>query len=102
MIDTFPFIKSMCLEMAYDNGVVNSEEPVEKFLETCDECLGADGVYFSDLKALESWLATLSEEQRSTIVTGEETDAEEICETCPLDLNGYRLTGLFTDIFENM
>lgn len=100
MIDKFPFIRDTALIMAYDNGMINREQSKEEFLALCESVVGADGVYHEDLVALESWLGSLTSDERETIAAGLHEDIEELNKSCPSNAEGHPLSELFEDIFD--
>lgn len=101
MIDQFPNIKELFLKMGYANGMINREQPLEDFLASCEEVIGADGVYHDDLVNFENWLATLSREDQETLADGDETEAEILAISCPLNHEGFKMIRLLDDLFEN-
>ena len=59
---------------------IGAEADVKRLL---DECLGAEGVYHDNLKALDDWLGTLNEDQFMTVADGEETEMQAILAEAP-------------------
>ena len=92
----FPHITMIAQTIYLDNGKINRHHGEESFLEDLDCILGADGVYYADLKALDDWLSTLTEEERETLADGEQSEMEEIQSRAP---NPDICAGLFDDIF---
>lgn len=93
----FPNITAVAQEIYLDNGKINRDHSIEDFQEELDEILGADGVYYDDLKALDNWIATLTEEERDDLAAGEESDMLKVQCRAP---NPELCEGLFNDIFE--
>lgn len=100
-IQAFPAICDVASRMAYDNGVVNRQEPIEEFYRTCDNVI-ADRTH-ADLVALETWITGLTEEQRDTLADGEETEVQALVATGPTGgPDNEPLANLLNDIFEVM
>jgi hypothetical protein len=101
IINKYPSIKFVALEIAYDNGVINRYTSIQNFLESTDEVLGADGVTDADLVRLEAYLSGLTQEQRVTLASGEEQDVVAIEQCGPFGgPDNAPLCFLFTEIFE--
>ena len=96
IIDRFPGIRRIALEIAYDNGMINRYQSQSVWLSSLDEVLGADGVDEADLRVLDEWCLTLSDEDAETLAAGEQTEMEEVAARCPRP----DLCGIFNDIFE--
>jgi len=77
--------------------MINRFNSEETYLANCQSIIGADGVYAEDLLKLEEWLASLTDDERRTVVTGEYEDMMEVCAFCPTNAEGHLLTGLFDD-----
>lgn len=95
--EAFPNITKVALEIAYDNGKINRDEPVEVFYEKLEDLFGQDGVDYADLKAMDDWIATLTEEQQNDLAAGEESDVIKIQQTAP---DPVKVEGFFNDVFE--
>ena len=103
LIHKYPNIRDVATRMALDNGVVNRQEPVADFYTSCDPVLASCDE--ADLKALEMWLDTMTEEQADTLADGEEKEREQLLQTCPQvggDPASPPIAKLFDDIFEVM
>ena len=79
----FPKITEVALKVAYDHGAINRFEPESEFLERLDGAIGADGVYWEDMAALEAWLCTLTDEQIDTLASGDEDEMKIIEQSSP-------------------
>ena len=95
-IDQFPCIKKVALEIALDNGFINRMSPEERFWEHVDSVIVAEGVDFTDLKKIEEWIQTLSEEDILTLASGEHDEMVGIEST----FSDPDLLNIFNDIFE--
>ena len=98
-IEEFPLIKKVSLLIAYDNSMIDREEDMQTFLDSCTEIIGADGVYHEDLTKLEKWLGTKTEDELETIASGEQREMWEVTKTSPVNANGDRVITIFEDIF---
>lgn len=58
-------------------------DPQADILRLLDECLGAEGIYHDDLKALDDWLFALSDDDLDTVIDGEESEVGAILEAAP-------------------
>lgn len=101
-VHAFPRLKFALEQMALDNGVINREEPIDKFHEVCNQIIGAEGVDWDDLAKMEEFLTTLSDEQITILVGGEVTEIRVILALAPTKIIGQRLDGLLNDVFESM
>lgn len=97
-IDSFPNIRHIAIEIAYDNGMVHRDSTEQDFINSTDVALGADGVYEADLRVLDEWIGTLTDEQKETLAVGEETEMQAVANMCPQPW----LCGIFYDIFEGL
>lgn len=96
LIEKWPGIKRIALEIAYDNGLVNRFQTEEAWLLSLDPVIGADGVDDYDLGILDVWCMTLTDEEASILAAGEQSEMKAMQEKCP----DPKLCGLFNDIFE--
>jgi len=94
---SFPTIKKAALAIAYDNGMINRLEPEEKYLDACLSVLGADGVYETDIIALEEFLSGLSETDFNNVCYGDSVDVED---RAPKNGEGHPLTKILEDFFD--
>lgn len=94
--NTFLGIRKVALEIAYDNGMINRDSPEETFLMRVDEILGADGVDFADLRLVDDWILTLTDEEVSTLAAGEREDMDVLEQK----FSRPELLRLLDDIFE--
>lgn len=84
----YPNITKLTLDMVgYNGGLhvfrapeIGAENEVKNLL---DECLGAEGVYHVELKALDDWLGTLSEEEFMIVADGDEDEVATILARAP-------------------
>ncbi len=95
-IDSFPGIKKVALEIALDNGFINRMSPEERFWEHVNSVIGADGVDFADLKLLDDWIETLSEDDVSILGSGEHDEMVGVQSL----FDDPELLEIFNDIFE--
>ena len=98
-LNDFPFIKQAALEMAHDSGMIDREHTEENFFNGVEACIYADGVYEPDLVILNDWLSSLSPEDFTTVVCGEQSEMKEIAKGSPKTDYGVPLVDLFDDIF---
>jgi len=95
IIDKYPGIKLVSLNIAYDNDMINRGCSEEQWLLSLDPVLGATGIDTADLEILDRWCQTLTEEQAETLAAGEHTDMMRVRSLCPKP----ELCDLFDDIF---
>jgi len=95
-IDKFAGIKRVALLIAYDNGMINRFCSEEKWLESLDPVLGADGVDEADLEILDGWCMTLSDEEADLLGCGLHPEMDAIVEKAP----NPKFCGIFEDIFD--
>jgi len=107
IIDQFPLIKAVYLDIVYDNGGVfngmghGPDRTEEMALDDSESVMGDNGVYHEDLQKLEDWLGTLTEEQRGTLATGEHDDVQALVEQSPRGgPDGSSVALLFEALFE--
>ena len=96
IIDKFPGIKKVALEIAYDNGFIHRDCTEEAWLESLDPVLGATGVDETDLIMLDDFCTSLSDEDVTTLAAGEFTEQVAVASRCEKP----ELCGLFDDIFQ--
>lgn len=105
-LERFPNIVKATLEMSYCNGGIfrrmperDTEGRTENDVKTAlEEVLFAEGVYEDDLRAIDDWLGTITDDELSIVVDGEETEAAAIVAHSP---NPEKTQGLLNDIFNN-
>lgn len=97
-IDKYLGIYLVAIEIAFDNGMINRTQSEGEWLASLDPIISADGVDKEDLKILNDWCLSLSDEQRHIIGAGEETEMKELQKQCPKP----ELCDLFFDIFEGV
>jgi hypothetical protein len=97
ILTRFPHLAKACLEMSYDNGGIHRYRNEDVAKEEYRQVLGADGVYEEDLKIIDDFIATLTEDEVMTLVAGEETEMQAIVARCSIP---EKLDGLLNDIFE--
>jgi hypothetical protein len=103
MMESTPNIKAVALTMASAHGFFDRNTTEEQLLGAAKQALEADGVYFSDVVALEEWLGTLTEEQRLTLVDGEEEEMSALVASSPTSvLSGMCVGQLVEDIYVSM
>ena len=74
-IQDYPSICEVASRMAYDNDVINREEPIEQFYETTESVLAS--VDEQELFRLNVWLSQLRDEELDILADGEETEVKE-------------------------
>ncbi|MET0375916.1 MAG: hypothetical protein ABW128_16880 [Rhizorhabdus sp.] len=85
----FPYIAKLIGDCVHNNGgtagrnFAGIADPAGDIMKSLDECLGAEGIYFAELKALDDWMATLTDEQFDTITNGEDTEMSEVFSAAP-------------------
>lgn len=85
----FPHIAKLIGDCVHHNGGTAGRvfsgiaDPEVDVMRLLDECLGAEGIYFADLKALDDWLATLSDEDFDTVTDGEESEVGALLADAP-------------------
>ncbi len=91
----FPLIRKVITDCVHHNGGTAGRnfdtmfhgagiaDPEADVLRLLDECLGAEGVYYDDLKALDDWLASLSPDDLETVIDGEDSDVGAIFSNAP-------------------
>lgn len=94
--EKFPGIKKVALEIAYDNGIINRSFTESEFLSKVDEILGSDGVDFVDLKRIDDWIATLTDDEIQILAVGE--DVEMTALSCTFSYPEH--LEIFNEIFE--
>ena len=99
---SYPTLRKAALIIAYDNGIINRQEPEAEFLENAMGALCADGVPTSEIAELEAFLATLTEEELSTVCVGFDDEVDAIEARCPNSSvePSAKLTRLLNDIME--
>ena len=97
IVNKFPNIKKVCLDIAGCNGYCIPRLLSEEFfLKRLDEVFGAEGVYTEDLQKLEDWIGTLTEDQLMTLA-GEAEDTEL---AALVALSPDQTAKIFEDVFE--
>jgi len=85
----FPRIARLAGDMVHHNGgtagrvFAGIADPQADIMRLLDEVLGAEGVYYADLQALDAWLGGLSEDDLMTVTDGEETERIAMLEAAP-------------------
>lgn len=93
----FQFITSVGLMIGYDNGMINRLEPEGKFIDHIDSVLGAEGgPTEEDLRQLDQWLESLTQDERETLAMGAEHEVEELRARAP----NPEHVKIFDDIFD--
>lgn len=77
----WPGIERACLEIAYDNGGVNSMRPEKKVFQECRAFLEQNDNGYLD--QIDAWLAAQTNEAISIIAGGEETEIEDAMQGSP-------------------
>lgn len=94
---THPQLKEVCLIIAYDNGMVNRSRPEATFLRNAERIVFALAHAPEDLTAVETWIATLTEEERETLAAGEHDDMQALLARGP---HGQFLNDILNAVFE--
>lgn len=101
LLTQLPGIRRAALVIAYDNGMINAQEPEDAFLASVEEVLGAEGVTDEDLHQLDSWLQGLPEEELEVVCVGEAEEMATLVAGCPLGgPDEQPLVWLLDDIFD--
>lgn len=95
IVDRFPGIRAVALKIAYDNGLINRFQSEEEGLLSLDEILGADGVDEADLRLVDEWCQSLSEEDQAKLAAGEHSEMIDLQQ----EFQRPKLLGIFDDIF---
>lgn len=95
-LKSFPGIRKVALEIAYDNGMIDRDNPEEAFLQKVDEIVAADGVDYSVLKQIDDWINTLSEEEIQILAVGEHVEMVALTSK----FSDPEKLDIFNDIFE--
>jgi hypothetical protein len=93
----YPHITEAAIAMCACNGALNRLTPQEQLLVRLDYVLGAEGVYAEDLTRIDAWLATLTSDQLSVLVDGEETEMQALVAAAP-----EHTEGLMLDIYNEL
>lgn len=84
----YPNITRLVHDMSHYNGGTAARnaqriDPDTDRERLLDECLGADGVYHENLKALDDWLGALPKDHFDTIADGEESEVAALLADAP-------------------
>lgn len=97
LIDQFDWIRRCALMMAHDSGCINREQTEREWLREADPFLSY--LTPSELRRLDSWLGSLSPEQRETLMTGEYEEILAIESGGPRrEGSGWLLSHVFCDL----
>lgn len=102
LIDEFVNIRKAALMIGHDNGMINRENSVEDFLGKTEVVLGAEGVYYEDVEALDGFLERLSSAEFDTLCCGEELERLAIEGRAPKNARGELVIGLLDDIYNGV
>lgn len=95
-IDNYPGLKRVALEIAYDNGMININEPENEFLESLEWLAVFNN---ASLTRWSDFIEGLSQEQVEVLAAGEENEIEELL--CASGLKyGDILNSVLNMIFE--
>lgn len=72
----YPHIRFCCLEIAYDNGCVNSYEPLDYVLLKCEKVL--QEFTKAQVREVEQSFQSITTHELITLCNGEDTDQEAI------------------------
>lgn len=78
----FPNIARACLEIALDNGGINRSRPLSAASKETAHFL-TSRPYYDHLPAIDRWLGQLTEDDFSTICTGEYSEMESVLAGAP-------------------
>lgn len=95
----FKNIEAAMLEIAYDNGMVNSYQSQQDILQSLSKYLENSGKYSLDfLRVVNIWLGKLHKDELYSLCCGSDVDQELI-----LAMNAPKNTNEFlNDLFENV
>jgi hypothetical protein len=75
-------IRKACLLISYSNGGVNRYREEHQVLREMQRFIDSRP-YNEELKAIDAWLGTLTENQLETVCDGEQSEIDEIMKTAP-------------------
>jgi hypothetical protein len=96
----YPNTTNMIFTLANAVGVLNCMNTNGTVLNAGFEALEADGVLTEDVRLLEQWLGTLSQDQVITLVDGEEEEMAALMAESPASATGANVAMLVDDIYE--
>jgi len=101
MTTKYKNIEELVLSMASTHGMLHRLTTNEAVLASGMAALEADGVYTVDVEALDKWIGTLTEDQKLTLVDGEEEEMSALVADSPTsELSGICVGQLVEDIYE--
>jgi len=80
--------REIVLSMAASNGILNRTTTAQKIVKRAEVVLLDKDVTISDVYNLETWLRSLTDEQRETITDGEQSEMDEINAMSPMNSKG--------------
>lgn len=96
LINKYPGIKAVSLEVAYDIGAINHPRTEEDWFKSMDQIIGASDVDVDDLSTLDRWCQTLTKKQKELLACGELKEMKELDDECLTP----EMVGLFADMLE--
>lgn len=101
-IDQFPTVRKAAMLIALDNGLINRFCSEETWIGKVEGAIFADGVPQHDVRMLENFLLTLSEEDLETLCCGEHSEMVAVEANAPMSVvePDMKVTRLLNDIFE--
>lgn len=97
-INEYPSIKAVALTMACSNDMINRLHTETQFLEDTDAVLASFDE--ADLRALDAWLATLSDADRDTLADGEYDEAQALSAQGPSNAEGNVAEAVLEALFD--
>lgn len=100
-IEKFPSLKKAFIEMSYDNGGINRGRTEQDAIDATRAVL-LDGDHWADeeLTRFDEWIATLTAEQISMLVAGEETEMKNLISGGLFSPDHERLDTLLNELFD--
>jgi hypothetical protein len=103
-LDDYPSVKRVFLDIAYCNNMINREESEEELLSDASDFLNfRTRICAADLKILDEWLETLTEEEFEHLADGDEKEMIEVVSRSPsyrMTSHGDKLTDIFDEWFD--
>lgn len=96
----WPNVEELILSLAACNGILNRNTTSEAVVACGLKAVEADGVCTEDVEALEVWVGTLTEDQKLTLVDGEQQEQADLVARSPTGVGGDRVGSLVDDIYD--
>lgn len=89
------------LTMAACHGIFSRYTSADRILQLAASAYAADGVYTEDVKKLDEWLGTLTEDQKLILADGEEEEMSSLVADSPTSETSCVCVGqLIEDIYQ--